>query len=79
MSRPCFVMQPASMPNHNYCKTRKDTKFNCLPGLLSVLWLFLTVLWIRLQCVIVVFLIMLTYLFKEKFNQRTSLEEQRWF
>ena len=23
--------------------------------------------------------IMLTYLFKEKFNQRTSLEEQRWF
>ena len=25
------------------------------------------------------FLIMLTYLFKEKFNQRTSHEEQRWF
>ena len=24
----CFVMQPASMPNQNYCKTRKDTKFN---------------------------------------------------
>ena len=21
----CFVMQPASMPNQNYCKTRKDT------------------------------------------------------
>ena len=30
----CFVMQLASKPNYNDCKTRKDTKFNCLPGLL---------------------------------------------
>ena len=55
--KPNRLLVLASMPNQNYCKTRKDTKFNCLPGLMtvSVLWLFLTVLWIWLQCVIVVF------------------------
>ena len=42
-----FVMQPPSLPNQNVCKNGSLVT-------VSVLWFFLTVLWVEQQCVIVV-------------------------